>query len=209
MHKTGYSPEVVRGRDVGIVILAAGNSSRLGRPKQLLTFGGKSLISHVVTEALAADLQPVVVVTGAYHEVICDALKGQAVNVIHNPHWETGMASGIAAGLVAALAIDVHLRSVVVTVSDQPYISAELFRSLMEQWAVSGKGLIACTYSGTMGTPVLFDVRYFNELAALSGDAGAKQLLKRHLDDVTTVPFLKGEIDIDTEEDFNRLTIGG
>ncbi|HEV3326841.1 MAG TPA: NTP transferase domain-containing protein, partial [Puia sp.] len=83
----------------GTIILAAGNSSRLGRPKQLLPYRGKTLLTHVVAEALAADMQPVVVVTGAYQEEIRDFLKGQPVSIIHNPHWETGMASGIVAGL--------------------------------------------------------------------------------------------------------------
>jgi molybdenum cofactor cytidylyltransferase len=192
----------------GIVILAAGNSSRLGRPKQLLPFRGKTLIAHVVTEALAADLAPLVVVTGAYQAEICNALKGQTAEIVHNPHWKTGMASGIMVGLLAALDIDLHLQGVMVAVCDQPYIFAELFRSMLKEQSVSGKGMIACTYGGTSGTPVLFGERYFTELSALSGDGGAKRLLKRFADDVATVPFPKGEIDIDTAEDFEQLING-
>jgi molybdenum cofactor cytidylyltransferase len=192
----------------GIVILAAGNSSRLGRPKQLLPYQGKTLLTHVVTESLAASLRPVVVVTGAYQAEIHHSLKGQAANMVHNPRWETGMASGIVAGLAEILSIDPHLRAVIVAVCDQPYISAELFRSLMQQHAVSGKGLIASLYSEIKGTPVLFDYRYFKELSVLSGDAGAKQLLRRYPDDVATVPFPNGSIDIDTEKDFQTLTSG-
>ncbi len=165
------------------------------------------MLSHVITESLAASLQPVVVVTGAYHAAIEDSLKGQAVNIVHNPRWETGMASGIVAGLVEVLAMDIHLRAVIVAVCDQPYISAELFLSLMGKHADSGKGLVASWYSGIAGTPVLFDQRYFTELSMLSGDAGAKWLLKRNPDDVTTVPFPDGEIDIDTDEDFRRLPV--
>ncbi|HLX67725.1 MAG TPA: nucleotidyltransferase family protein [Puia sp.] len=185
----------------GIIILAAGNSSRLGRPKQLLPYQGKTLLSHVVSEALAAHLHPVVVVTGAYQAEIEDSLRGQPVALTFNPDWETGMASGIAAGLKAALAIEPQLQALIVAVCDQPYISAGLFGSLMEKHAVSGKRMIASFYSEICGTPVLFDKHYFNELAALAGDAGAKQLLKRHPDDVATVPFPKGSIDIDTAED--------
>ncbi len=186
----------------GIIILAAGNSSRLGHPKQLLPFRGKTLLSHVVAEALAAELTPVVVVTGAYETEIRDSLKGQAVNIVYNPCWETGMASGIVAGLAEALIIEPHLRTVIIAVCDQPYISAELFRSLGEKCAASGKGLIASVYSETLGTPVLFDYRYFKELSVLSGEVGAKQLLKRYPDDVATVPFPNGEIDIDSGEDY-------
>ena len=75
----------------------------------------------------------------------------------------------------------------------------------MEKRAASGKGLIACSYSETLGTPVLFDVRYFKELTALSGDAGAKQVLRRYPDDAAAVPFPGGSIDIDTAVDFKRL----
>ena len=189
----------------GIIILAAGNSSRLGRPKQLLQFRGETLISHVVAEAVAADLQPVVVVTGAYHAEMSDALRGLAVALVYNPHWETGMASGIAVGVKEALYLAPSLQAFVVAVCDQPYISAELFRSLVQQQAVSGKGIIACTYAETQGTPVLFAARYFNELAALRGEAGARQLLKQYPDEVAAVPFPQGKIDIDTEEDFRQL----
>jgi molybdenum cofactor cytidylyltransferase len=192
-----------------IVILAAGNSSRLGRPKQLLPYQGKTLLTHVVTEALAASLSPVVVLTGAYQEMVQDSLRGHRVELIHNPLWETGMASGIVAGLGKALSIEPHLQSVIVAVCDQPYIAAELFRALVEKHAASGKGLIACSYSETLGTPVLFDFRYFKELSALSGDAAAKHLLRRYRDDVAAVPFPGGNIDIDTEEDFQRLSWPG
>jgi molybdenum cofactor cytidylyltransferase len=189
-----------------IVILAAGNSSRLGRPKQLLPYQGKTLLTHVVTEALAAALSPVVVLTGAYREEIQDSLQGQRVALVYNPEWETGMASGIVAGLGKALSIEPYLQSVIVAVCDQPYISAELFRALIVKYAASGKGLVACSYSEIVGTPVLFDVRYFKELSVLSGDAGAKQLLRKYPDDVATVPFPGGSIDIDTTEDFQRLS---
>ena len=163
------------------------------------------MLSHVIAESLAASLQPVVVVTGAYHAEIQDSLQGQPVILVYNADWETGMASGIVAGLTEALNIESHLQAVIVAVCDQPYISAELFRSLMEELALSGKGLIACTYSETLGTPVLFAQSYFKELLMLSGDAGAKQLLKRYPDDVATVPFPEGAIDIDTEEDFEKI----
>lgn len=189
----------------GIIILAAGNSTRLGRPKQLLPYQGKTMLTHVIAEAQAASLQPVIVVTGAYHAAIQDSLEEQPVHIVFNPQWETGMASGIVAGLDKALTLLPHLQSVIVAVCDQPHISSDLFRSLVQQQTDSGRGMIACAYSETYGTPVLFHRRYFKELSMLSGDAGAKQLLKRHDEDVATLPFPEGKIDIDTEEDFRTL----
>lgn len=189
----------------GIIILAAGNSSRLGRPKQLLPFRGKTLIAHVVTEALAADLAPAVVVTGAYHVELLEALNGLVVQVVYNPRWESGMASGIVAGMAKALVSAPDLKAVMVAVCDQPYITAELFRSMVSIHAGSAKGIVGCTYGETLGTPVLFGERYFTELSALSGEGGAKQLVRRFAGDVAMVPFPKGEIDIDTEEDLDHL----
>ncbi|HTR30724.1 MAG TPA: NTP transferase domain-containing protein [Puia sp.] len=192
--------------NTGIIILAAGNSSRLGRPKQLLPYRGKTLLSHVVTESLAASLQPVIVVTGAFHNQVLDSLTGLEAVPVQNPHWETGMASGIAVGLRKALDLAPNVQSVIVSVCDQPHITADLFRMLTETHAITGKGMIASAYAGTSGTPVLFGRRYFEELAALSGNAGAKQLLARYAEDVASVPFPKGSIDIDTEEDYGSIT---
>lgn len=189
----------------GIIILAAGNSSRLGRPKQLLPYRGSTLLSYVVTEALAASLQPVVVVTGAYHQEIEDSLQGQPVELVYNADWKTGMASGVGAGLRKALAVEPQLLAVIAAVCDQPYISAKIFQALAAEYAVSGKGLVACQYAEAVGTPMLFDRKYFKELAGLSGEAGAKQLKKRYPEDVATVSFPEGSIDIDTEEDLEKI----
>jgi molybdenum cofactor cytidylyltransferase len=189
----------------GIIILAAGNSSRLGRPKQLLPYRGKTLLSHVIDESVIAALQPVILVTGAYHVEIESSLEGRSPELVYNPQWETGMASGIVAGLKKTLLIDPKLQAVIIAVCDQPYISSDLFQALITECTISGKGLVACRYAETVGTPVLFGQRYFAELALLSGEAGAKQLLKRHPNDVGTVHFPKGRIDIDTEEDVKGI----
>jgi molybdenum cofactor cytidylyltransferase len=190
----------------GIIILAAGNSSRLGRPKQLLPYRGKTLLTHITTEALNASLYPVMVVTGAFQMEIRDSLLEQAIEIAHNPDWEKGMASGIVAGLSKILSLYPDIEAVIIAVCDQPYISADLFRQLTEKHEGSGKAIIASAYSGTAGTPVLFDSKYFRELLTLSGGEGAKQLLQRYRDDVLTVPFPQGEIDIDKEEDVHKLS---
>jgi molybdenum cofactor cytidylyltransferase len=189
-----------------IIILAAGNSSRLGRPKQLLPYQGKTLLTHITTEAIAASLNPVVVVTGAFHAEVSDSLQGGPIEIVYNQHWEKGMASGIVAGLSKVLSLHPGTEAVIIAVCDQPHISALLLRQLMEKHTGSGKRIVASAYSGIVGAPVLFDHKYFGELSMLSGDAGAKQLLKKYPDDLITVPFPQGDIDIDTEEDFQRLS---
>ncbi len=191
--------------ETGIVILAAGNSSRLGRPKQLLPYRDRTLLTHITTAALAASLTPVVVITGAFRKEIEDSLQGQAIEIVFNPDWEKGMASGIVAGLSKLVSLHPATDAVIVAVCDQPYISAELFRVLVDSHTRTGKGLIACAYSGTIGTPVLFGRQYFSSLSALSGDEGAKKLLKRYPEDIVTIPFPQGDIDIDTQSDYDKV----
>jgi molybdenum cofactor cytidylyltransferase len=189
---------------IGVIILAAGNSSRLGRPKQLLLYRGQTLLTHVVAEALAADLRPVVV-TGAYHTEVSDSLRGQSVDIVFNPAWEEGMGSGIVAGLSNMLLLHPDMEAVIITVCDQPFISAALLLQLVNTFDTSGKGMIACTYADSVGTPVLFGRAWFERLLGLSGSEGAKKLLKLYPDDLATVDFPGGEIDIDTGEDVSRL----
>jgi molybdenum cofactor cytidylyltransferase len=192
-------------RRTGVIILAAGNSSRLGRPKQLLPYRGKTLLTHVVAEALAADLLPVVVVTGAFHIEVSGALRGQSVDIVFNPAWAEGMAPGIIAGLSKMLLLRPEVDAVIIAVCDQPFISSDLLLQLVITHEATGKGIIACVYADSVGTPVLFGHPYFKQLFELSGSEGAKKLLKRYPDDMATIAFPGGEIDIDTKEDSESL----
>ena len=190
--------------ETGIIILAAGNSSRLGRPKQLLEFRGKSLITHLVEEAITAGIQPVVVVSGAVD--LSSALAGQPVSMVENPRWREGMGSSIAAGV--SFLSDRAVDAAFVTVCDQPYVTANLFTEMIAAKKRFPKGIVACSYAGTTGTPVLFDRRYFGMLEELTGQEGAKKILRAHQADVAAVPFPHGDIDIDTEDDYERLSGG-
>jgi len=192
----------------GVIILAAGNSSRLGRPKQLLPYRGKTLLTHVVAEVQAAELWPVVVVTGAFHIEVGDSLRGQSVEIVFNPAWEMGMASGIVAGLSNMLSLHPDVDAVIIAVCDQPFISSALFLQLINTHDASGKGIIACAYADSVGTPVLFGRSYFEQLLALAGSEGAKKLLKQYPDDLATIAFPDGQIDVDTWEDAEKLRDG-
>jgi len=189
----------------GIIILAAGNSSRLGRPKQLLSYQGRSFIQHVTVEALKANLYPVFVITGANAEKVSVDLQHQDAEIVYNARWQEGMASGIVAGIENMLSRHKAVEEVIISVCDQPFLSASLFEQLVEKRAASGKGIIACTYAGTTGTPVLFARNYLDTLLQLSGEEGAKKLLKLYEKNVATVPFPEGNIDIDSEGDYAYL----
>ncbi|HEY4111424.1 nucleotidyltransferase family protein [Puia sp.] len=195
--------------NTGIIILAAGNSSRLGRPKQLLPYQGTTLLAHVVTEALAANLHPVVVVTGAFANEITTALPVEKIQIAHNPRWQDGMAGSIVIGLNAIQNAQPAPAAVIIAVCDQPHLTTQLLQTLLHTRATTQKGIVACIYSEAIGTPALFTRHYFDALSTLSGNEGAKKLLRQYPDDLALVPFPKGAIDIDTAEDYESLTSQG
>ena len=189
----------------GIIILAAGSSTRLGKPKQLLSYQNKSLIEHITGEAVKTNLYPIVIVTGANAEQVLIALNKENAEIVYNEHWQEGMASSIVAGISKMLLLDNTVEAALIAVCDQPFVTAELLKELIKKKAETGKGIIACTYADTAGTPVLFDSKYFIPLQQLKGSEGAKKLLKLYEADVATVSFPKGNIDIDTIEDYKNL----
>lgn len=192
---------------VGIIILAAGNSSRLGQPKQLLQFKNKSLIRNVTDAALAANVSNVVVVTGASEEAISKELKGLPIQLAHNSNWQAGMGSSIRIGLGKLLSLDQNTDAVILAVSDQPFVTSDLFQNLIDKAITRDKSIVACTYQETAGTPVLFEKHYFEALLAIKGAEGAKRILKQFESDVSTVAFFLGGIDIDTIEDYRNLLL--
>ncbi|HET7001659.1 MAG TPA: nucleotidyltransferase family protein [Puia sp.] len=187
----------------GIIILAAGSSSRMGELKQLMKFKNKTFIQHIVGEAILANLYPLVCVTGYQSDLIKESLSGLDVSLVYNRQWPEGMGSGISAGVKYILQSDID--SVILAVSDQPYVSSELFGTMVEMKEESGKGIVACSYAGTLGTPVLFGRNYFDWLISLNGNQGAKNIVKLNLPDVYTVEFEKGSVDIDTQQDYEKL----
>jgi molybdenum cofactor cytidylyltransferase len=191
--------------DTAIIILAAGNSSRLGRPKQLLRFNGKTLLANVIEQALAVKSGPIVVVLGAYAAEIKLLHHRTKVTFTVNENWQSGMSSSIAAGLNIALAESPELDSAIFTVSDQAYLSKEIFATLIVKYRTDHKNIVTSSYSQTSGTPVLFNKKYFNSLLNLTGSTGAKDLIKKNSDDSASISFDLGHIDIDTETDYHNL----
>jgi molybdenum cofactor cytidylyltransferase len=187
----------------GIIILAAGNSTRMGETKQLMMYKNKTFLQHIIREAKNANLEPVICVTGYQSDLITKSISGMEVSIVYNEHWSEGMGSGISAGIKQLLLSDAD--SVILAVSDQPYVGSDLFRTMVGWKDKSGKGIVACTYAGTLGTPVLFTEDYFNRLQLLNGNQGAKNIVKLNLPDVCPVEFEKGSVDIDTKQDYEKL----
>ncbi|RKR84831.1 molybdenum cofactor cytidylyltransferase [Mucilaginibacter gracilis] len=188
----------------GIIILAAGSSSRLGEPKQNLIYQGKTLLQHAVSAAIASACRPVIVVLGANAQTIQSQIANQAIQIIHNPNWQQGMASSINAG-ISHLQKTPNIQGAVIMLCDQPFANHTLINQLLQAHTQSGKGIVASLYNNTQGVPAFFHQKYFHHLLALQGHQGAKKLLTAYADDIATVPFDKGAIDIDTMADYEGL----
>jgi len=189
----------------GIVILAAGASTRLGKPKQLLQYHGKTLLNHAVNEAINAKADAVVVILGKNADLFKNEIDNEKVRVAINKNWEEGMASSVRLGLDTLLKIKPYMDAVIFMVCDQPYISSLILNELITAQQKTTKQIVTCNYGETIGPPALFHKKYFRELAKLKGDVGARNIIQQNMNDVTTILFPEGKIDIDSEEDYEAL----
>jgi molybdenum cofactor cytidylyltransferase len=188
----------------GIVILAAGSSTRLGQPKQLLIFEGSSLIKRVAKIALEVSCK-VIVVTGFQSKKVQAELSGLPLIVVQNDFFGEGIASSIRVGVGALIENFKSLTGVIFLVCDQPYLSQNVLTELIQSAHETGKGIIASAYGETIGIPVLFHKSFFERLLNLKGDMGAKKLIQENLTDMATIDFREGDVDIDTIEDYEAV----
>lgn len=189
----------------GIVVLAAGQSRRLGSPKQLLSFEGDVLISRAIEVATHSGIHPVVVVLGAHATMIEPYVKKSSIQIVINKAWEEGVSSSIKKGLETMIDFFPAVDGVLFMVCDQPFLQPSLIEKLIEVQNTSGKPAAAATYDGIIGTPALFHSSLFNILMQLEGDKGARKLLDQLGDDVSLVTFKDGITDIDTKKDYENL----
>jgi molybdenum cofactor cytidylyltransferase len=193
------------GASIGAVILAAGASSRMGTPKQLLEYGGQTLVRRAALAAQGAGCNPVVVVTGAHAEQLEKELHGLNLREANNPEWESGIGSSIRAGIHAVVKANEKVTALVLMLCDQPFVTSDVLRGLLTAHRETGREIVASSYGETIGVPALFGKAFFAELDRLESGAGAKQVIQRHLTRVHLLPFPQGEIDLDTPADFARL----
>ncbi|MFN5462516.1 MAG: NTP transferase domain-containing protein [Bacteroidota bacterium] len=189
----------------GVILLAAGSSSRLGKPKQLINYQGKTLIQYSIEAALHSAADDLVVVLGSNSELIQRGISSKEVPVLVHAHWEEGMSSSMQCGLRYLIETR-QVEQVILMLCDQPYVTQDLLDELMNGKKASGKGIVACSYAGTLGVPALFDQFYFPELLELKGFEGAKKVILNHQTDTFLVDFPLGSVDLDTEEDVQKFT---
>jgi molybdenum cofactor cytidylyltransferase len=190
---------------VSAVILAAGPSTRMGRPKQLLQFGGETMLRRAASVAIEVGCRPVVVVTGANATASRGALRGLDVREAENQQWESGISSSVRVGIEAVITANPGTAAAVLMLCDQPFVTREIIAQLVAAYRETGRSIVASRYGGSYGVPALFGKAHFAELTTLEGAAGAKQIIQKHLPKVHLLPFPEGEIDIDTPDDFARL----
>lgn len=184
----------------GVIILAAGSSSRLGGVKQLIEYQGKTLIERSITTAQKIATNRTVIVLGANAELIQKSIKSDATSIAINSDWKDGMGSSIVVGLRFLLERE-SIDQVILMLCDQPFVDEELIIRLIQKRSQTSHGIIASSYSGTLGVPALFGKKYFDELLALQGHEGAKILIRKYSEDVAFIDFPLGKTDLDTPED--------
>ncbi len=193
-----------------MIVLAAGASSRLPGPKQLLRFRGATLLRHAAQTAVKVACGPVAVVIGGGAPVrqLRFELSDLGVAIVENARWKDGMSASIHAGLEALERAVPPPEAVLIMTCDQPHVTAALLRQMVATFGATRPPAVACEYAGTVGVPALFDRSLFAELRALEHDQGAKSILERHQLRVARIPFEPAAVDIDTPEDVRRLSGG-
>ena len=191
---------------IGTIILAAGDSSRMGgEPKQLLSYKGQTLMRRITESALALQRGPVVVVLGANRARIVPELAGMPITLVDNASWPTGQASSLKTGLAALYLTNKDIEAVLVLHTDQPLVSLGLLLHMIDICNEDGKGIVACRYGTQLSVPALFHRDYITELLQLEGDKGVKWVIGRHRSDCSEVPFEAGSIDLDSKRDVEQF----
>ena len=190
---------------VAAVVLAAGGSTRFGKPKQFALFQGETFIKRIVAAAIEAGCAPVVVVTGEDSAQITSELTQFAISIAMNPRWSSGLGSSIGVGVQRAMDLAADLDASLLLTCDQPFVTAAVLAQIIQLRLTSGKPIVASAYAGTLGIPALFDRSCFPTLLQLKGDRGAKGIILERQHDVASFDFPAAEIDIDTAADYEKL----
>lgn len=190
---------------IAAIVLAAGESRRMGAHKMLLPFGRTTVIAHVVDRFLESAVGKVIVVVGHEAEKTAQALSGRKVLIVENPGYAAGMLSSVRCGLGA---VPARCRGIMVGLGDQPSISAALIDSLIDAFSKHNKGIVVPSFNGKRGHPLLFSKRYRAEILAGYDDVGLRGLLHDHEEDIlemeATTPCVLS--DMDYPEDYLRET---
>jgi molybdenum cofactor cytidylyltransferase len=196
--------------DIGIIVLAAGASSRMGQPKQLLRFEGETLLNRAIRVGLETQCCPVIVVLGSAAETLQEGINASRARIVVNQSWAEGMSSSIRCGLheLEAAATD-KIDAAIFMLCDQPLITSDIVRRLVDVYHSRRTLLVASEYEAsgekTRGVPALFSRALFPELMELRGAQGAKRVIARHVAEATVIAVPEAAFDVDTADDYRAL----
>ncbi len=190
------------------VLLAAGGSTRMGRPKQLLELEGVSLVRRAARALCDAGVSQCLVVCGAEGEAVAAELESLDAEAVFCEGWQAGLSASIRCGVRAAADLSPEPSAVLLTLGDQPEADAALLERLVHAHTHEGRELVATVYAGTLGAPALFGRPHFEALGALEGDSGCKPVLLANREAVLEISFPGGERDLDTPEDWCAYEAG-
>lgn len=193
--------------DIPIILLAAGASTRLGRPKQLLKLNDEVLIQGIIGECSAVVGENIFVVLGAFREKILPFVEEFPVQICVNENWENGMTSSIQTGLRAVLAQQADAKGILVVLCDQYFVNKNLLQKIISTFQEKSFSAIAAAYENTIGVPALFKNSLFENILKMDSKVGAKKLLLQlqQKQQLGVIPFSKGKYDIDTIEQLENL----
>lgn len=189
--------------NIHVLVLAAGASTRLGQPKQLVRLGGRSALQIVLATATALAGNAVTVVVGAHANDLTYLLSHTPASSIVNRQWEEGIASSLRCGLAA---VPAAADAVLVMLGDQVCVTGDDLKRLATAWREQESCIASATYERHVGVPAIFPRAFFGELAELRGDEGARRILLRNPDRLVRVPMPNAAFDLDTPADLQHLT---
>ena len=189
---------------IGLILLAAGNSSRMGSPKQLLLFNGKTFLRRAAEAGIESSCMPVVVVLGYDADRMRGEIEDLPAQIAINSDWQAGMGTSIRVG-IEHLEKLAPVEATIVTLCDQPRVDAGALCRLLAEYREKDGPIVAASYGQTLGVPAVFPRRYFPALRQLPPAGGAKQLLLKNASDVIAVPMDEAAVDVDTPADFQAL----
>jgi molybdenum cofactor cytidylyltransferase len=189
---------------IALLIIAAGRSARLGQPKQLLSFKNTFLLDYIINECQTSEVGDIFVVLGANRELIEPKLNHSTLkDIFYNSNWADGMGTSIACGISNIK--DKNYDGVIVLLADQPFFTSNLLIQIIEHQINTLAKIIVSKYRKGMGPPTFFDKSLFEKLSKLKDDIGAKPIIKQYFNEIETVDFEKGNLDIDTVHDLKWL----
>lgn len=187
------------------IVLAAGASTRLGQPKQLLQVNGESLLHRTIRLAEEAGCAPIFVVLGFEAERMHPETADLNVRVVLNPEWQSGMGSSLRSGMEALMKESQLPQKVVLLLSDQPMLSNKILLSLVKKSAETNSLIVASSYTGRLGVPAAFRKELYPDLQKVEGDKGAREVIQLYRDQTASIDFPEGAVDIDTVQDLELL----